>query len=1279
MSSAGPTRVTATFHPSSSVLSSVKCQLLSRDLEHLVVAKLNLLEVYSIQPDKLRHECSLEIRGKVRSVKAIPIPDSHRSNILAFLDHPDPELLVLSYSETGPDNGKLELIEQIQLDERSSRPAEFFNDILVHPSGELVVVSCYAGRLKVFNLSSGSYSENYDVQLPEINVLGLAFLPVDDYVLSILHIDHEEKTQLICRDITLDDTGVDISREASLLLPPTTIAAKDVPYPEDYLPQLASFPSDNDNNFLGGILVIGGRKILLYETSSDDELDKHQKKKKRLDKKKTSKDENVQTAAKEKEEERMSKRRKAKASVEWPWSQVTVCSPVGSRFFIGDSFGRLALLSLNFINEEAELVLVPLGEISPATSITYLTNQAFYVGSHLGDSHVAQISPTPLSHSDQLTLPIDPEIRSISSELLGSERVTNNKGKGKVSDDFEDTAFAEGKGRVVRTHGRYLTVLQSFKNIAPIHDGALVDLDGNGRHQIVTCSGGGNTGSINVVRIGADFEELASISGLSNVVGVWPLRSRLRDDVHTFVVVSTLQETHVFGLDTSSTISLLSSERARFILDEQTLCVQNIGERVGKEYRDGSIIAQVTPKAIRLLEHDPVMDQWTMMDHLDISSQPEWSGRTIVAASANASQILVALSHGRLASFKVTRDQASGKGPKLEKWLQSVNLSYNTGSPVAEKSPNWYMTEISAVSCAPLDPTKNFTSNVAAAFWHTNQIKILKFSQEGFTFVAQSPKLSAPVRSLLFYNFGTGNKSDDKDYHAFLLAGLADGSLVTMAWVNSELQDPKVISLGAAPVCLSSYGIQGKRTALAAGSRSVVISWDKSRLKYSPVTLKDIISVQAFNSEYYTSSLILANSSGIFIGKVKNLDKMHIRSTSLGLDSPRKIVYDPSIRAFGVACIRTKPSRIGTDQKVTSTFRLLDDTTFKELARFTCDDNEQIMSLTLLKNTDADERKFFCVGTAYLRDEEREPSQGRILVFSFYQDRNSPSVYQLSVAIDEKVKGCVYSLVTMTNGILAAAINSSVALYRLSVDETEPSSLTRIKDWNHNYLVLSLAEFKNRLVVADQFSSISLLHMPSESSLDTLARDYSPLWPICVEAFSPKSVIGAEQSLNIFTFTVKGEKNPTRNVLVKDGFYNVGDVVTKFVRGSLVSPDKSSTLKPTHVFFTLSGRIGVIVDVKGSSEIENLTNLQTQMVQTPEASEAVGNVSHARHRAPRSSRGRSDADEGAYGILDGDYLEQFLGLEESSPDVAEKIIASAEKPLDQTIIHSTLETLQSMH
>jgi hypothetical protein len=68
--------------------------------------------------------------------------------------------------------------------------------------------------------------------------------------------------------------------------------------------------------------------------------------------------------------------------------------------------------------------------------------------------------------------------------------------------------------------------------------------------------------------------------------------------------------------------------------------------------------------------------------------------------------------------------------------------------------------------------------------------------------------------------------------------------------------------------------------------------------------------------------------------------------------------------------------------------------------------------------------------------------------------------------------------------------------------------------------------------------------------------------------------------------------------------------------GSLVSLDKTSSLKSTHIFFTLSGRIGVIVDIKnkarGENVADNLTKLQTQMVQTPEVSGAVGNVSHAR-------------------------------------------------------------------
>jgi DNA damage-binding protein 1 len=53
--------------------------------------------------------------------------------------------------------------------------------------------------------------------------------------------------------------------------------------------------------------------------------------------------------------------------------------------------------------------------------------------------------------------------------------------------------------------------------------------DLNLQPSIVTCSGGGNTGTINVIRRGTDFEELAAIDGVRNVASTWPIRASYED------------------------------------------------------------------------------------------------------------------------------------------------------------------------------------------------------------------------------------------------------------------------------------------------------------------------------------------------------------------------------------------------------------------------------------------------------------------------------------------------------------------------------------------------------------------------------------------------------------------------------------------------------------------------------------------------------------------------------------------------------------------------------
>lgn len=66
-------RVVGTFHPSSSVSRSLKCSLTpDTALEHLVVAKTDRIEVYSLQPSGLKLECTTDMWGRIVGLQAVP-------------------------------------------------------------------------------------------------------------------------------------------------------------------------------------------------------------------------------------------------------------------------------------------------------------------------------------------------------------------------------------------------------------------------------------------------------------------------------------------------------------------------------------------------------------------------------------------------------------------------------------------------------------------------------------------------------------------------------------------------------------------------------------------------------------------------------------------------------------------------------------------------------------------------------------------------------------------------------------------------------------------------------------------------------------------------------------------------------------------------------------------------------------------------------------------------------------------------------------------------------
>ncbi|KAF9463019.1 CPSF A subunit region-domain-containing protein [Collybia nuda] len=1259
-------KIVTTFHQPSSVFSSVRCQLSSRDLDHLVVAKLNRIDVYSLQPNGLQHECGLEIWGKVLVVKAVPVSGSSRSNLLLMLAHPDPTLVFLTYTETESGSAELVVKKQLSLYERSPRQAEFYNDVLVHPSGNHAVVSCYAGKLKIINLKGGNYSNDFDVSLPELSVFGLAFLPVPDGDLSlaILHLDYQERVQLLARDINVSD--LELSPYHSSYLSSTSISSKILPSPTESIPLLVSVPppeveadaEEDEENFIGGVMIVGGRKVVIFEMTKGQARKKG--KRRRVESNKASVD--LAEVEKSKEKEREGRKRKPRSSVEWPWGDVTaICTldHLSLRYFIGDAFGRLSMLSADHLKDQG-LILIPLGETSPPTTLTYLTTQALYVGSHLGDSQVIQISQTPLSNLTIPTLPIPPSIKLTSSARLGAP--SNVKGKGRAVDDAEEEKDCT-KGSIIGSEGSFISVLEMHKNIAPIVDAVLADTDGSGQPQIVTCSGGANTGSLNVVRNGADFQELASIPGLTNITNVWSVREKFENSADTGILVSSLQTSHIFQLHDSgrnTTLSYTQEHPTKGLTTNQpTLAFGNVAQRVigtdGKAtYVNSQLVVQVTPKGALLLGYDEALGAYVRHAEWDLP------GKEVVAASVNASQVLLALNGGLLVALSI----AEGKTFKVVVWPDNSSNA-----------------EISTVSCVLLDPLKRFSSYITISYWESNIVDILLLDPSGFISVSKTQKLPALVRSAFLYNFGSDRTAKGNDYHPYLLIGLGDGSLVSFSWKDKQLKDKKIISLGHAPVSLTPCQVDGKRTVFAAGNRATVLSWEKKRLHNSPIMLKEVVGASALNTKTFPSSLILGTAKGLFIGRVRDLDKMHIRSVSFGLDNPRRLAYEPTLKVFGVACTRTEPSRVGDLQVSSSSFKLLDNISLSTLSNFNCAPEEEITALTAYSpSVDGNSMSLFCLGTYLFDAEEKEPTNGRLLIFTAYQSESpsKSSSLQLSMVASTDVKGCVYAL-TIVGDLVVAAVNSAVRMYHIKTENGPASlySLELLSEWNHNYFVTSLASYGDYIVVGDQISSVSLLKV-SNAKIQNIARDYGPLWPVCVEASNEENIIGANDALNLFTFTLTHTLG--RSLLERDGGYHLTDFVTKFIRGSLTPMEAGNhILHPNHIFFTASGRIGVIVDVADGRFSLALTALQRNLGSTIKG---VGEVDHTKFRTPKTTRGRSDADAGSFGFIDGDFLEQFLTYL-GMPEQLDKIISGQSDPERLTMsieeMQTILETLQSMH
>lgn len=320
-------------------------------------------------------------------------------------------------------------------------------------------------------------------------------------------------------------------------------------------------------------------------------------------------------------------------------------------------------------------------------------------------------------------------------------------------------------------------------------------------------------------------------------------------------------------------------------------------------------------------------------------------------------------------------------------------------------------------------------------------------------------------------------------------------------------------------------------------------------------------------------------------------------------------------------------------------------------------------------------KEYIVVGTAYGYPDEDEPARGRILIYevrvpkdSDMEDTidNDPSYINRSVKqiTEHTTRGGVYSLSPFHDGGLIGTVNSKTNLYRFR-DIDGIAELKVEQGATHHGHILSLflktlPSSPTLTIVGDLMRSISVLeYSPQQHILEEVARDYNANWMTALEILTEETYLGAENWNNLFVVkrNTQGPSDEVRCRLDTQGEFHLGEMVNKFMRGSLIMPTEgqsgsggatgttSGTISQNHeaidigsqtLFATVDGSVGCILGL-GAKAFAFFNALERAIAhEIP----GVGNLSHDEYRAFEAERRVHPS----HGMIDGDLVESFLDL-----------------------------------
>ncbi|KAI0084854.1 CPSF A subunit region-domain-containing protein [Irpex rosettiformis] len=735
-----------------------------------------------------------------------------------------------------------------------------------------------------------------------------------------------------------------------------------------------------------------------------------------------------------------------------------------------------------------------------------------------------------------------------------------------------------------------LTLVDELESLDPIVDAKVLNiLPNSDSPQIFAACGRGARSSLRMLRHGLEVEEVVSsdLPGIPNAV--WTTKLKEDDPFDSYIILSFVNGTLVLSI--GETIEEVQD--TGFLSSAPTLAVQQIG---------ADALLQVHPHGIRHVLSDRRVNEWRVPD-----------GKTIVSATTNKRQVVVALSSAELVYFELDLDGQLNEYQD-RKAMGSTVLALS----IAEVPEGRQRTPYLAVGCE--DQT----------------VRIISLDPESTLETISLQALTAPPSAICIADMLDAgiNKISPT---TFVNIGLQNGVLLRTVLdpINGQLTDTRTRFLGTRPIRLIRVAIQRNPGILALSSRSWLNYTYQNLMHFTPLIFENLDYAWSFSAELCPEGLIGISGSVLRIFQIPKLGTK-LKQDSIPLSyTPRKMITHPANgylyliegdhRVMGEDAVQAKLAEIRQKgQKVdedvlnlpaevfgrpkapagtwASGIRIVDPVNARTVNFIPLDNNEAAFSVAVVSFSARGGEQMLVVGTA--KDTFLAPrscSSGFLRTYKIINDGQDLELLHKTETND------VPLAVLGFQGRLVAGVGKALRLY----DMGKKKLLRKVENKTFSSAIVTLATQGSRIIVGDMQESIFYVtYKPPENRLLVFADDSQPRWISSATMVDYNTVAAGDRFGNVFVNRLDSkvsdqvDDDPTgAGILHEKGVlagaphktvllahYHVGDIVTSINKVSLVAGGREVLL-----YTGLHGTVGILVPFISKEDVDFISTLEQHM------------------------------------------------------------------------------------